>query len=689
MSDSIEGVSALLAPRSIALVGASDDPRKASSRPLAFLRESGHPAAVYPVNARRDRVAGEKAWPSLRDLPEVPDHAFVMTPAQAAVDTVHECAELGVPIATVLSGGFAEEGPEGEKRQRELLTVAREGGVRLLGPSSLGVVDLRSGLRLTGNAVFAEPDLPVGGTFVASQSGSMIGALVSRGKARGIGFASVVSVGAEADLGIGEICAATLDDPSVTDYLLFLETIRHPQALADFARAAAERGKPVAAYKLGRSAAAAELARSHTGALAGEDDVASAFLAQCGIARLDTLEALFEAPALLGRIPAREPGRAAPSVGVVTTTGGGAAMVVDQLGVRGVQVAAPSAETRERLGAAGISAAEGALVDLTLAGTRPEVMSAALDVMLSAPEFDLVVAVVGSSARLNPELALQPVLEAASGAARLATFLVPDAPQALRRLTEAGVPSFRTPESCADAVASALARRTPGAGSRRLPSGTDGRPVDEAAGYTELAEAGLPVAPYAVIDPAAVELPPFTGPYAVKALDARLAHKSDAGGVVLGVGADGLKEAAARIVRQVAERRPGLSVDRVLVQPMIAGAGEALVGYRVDPMVGPTVLLAAGGTLTELYRDRSVRMAPVDEDTAQEMIDEVVALRALDGYRGARRGDLTALRDAVVAMSRLADRPHVREAEINPLVVLPAGQGVLAVDALVHLDDGN
>ncbi|WP_372349774.1 acetate--CoA ligase family protein [Streptomyces sp. KL116D] len=678
-------MSALLDPRSIALVGASDDSRKASSRPLTFLRESGHPAAVYPVNARRDQVAGEKAWASLRDLPEVPDHAFVMTPAQVALDTVRECAELGVPVATVLSGGFAEEGPEGEERQRELLRVAREGGVRLLGPSSLGVVDLRSGLRLTGNAVFAELDLPVGGTFVASQSGSMIGALVSRGKARGIGFASVVSVGAEVDLGIGEICAATLDDPSVTDYLLFLESIRHPQALADFAQAAAERGKPVAAYKLGRSAAAAELARSHTGALAGEDDVASAFLAQCGIARLDTLEALFEAPALLKRIPARSPGGSAPAVGVVTTTGGGAAMVVDQLGVRGVRVAAPATQTRERLDAVGISASEGALVDLTLAGTRPEVMSAALEVMLSATEFDLVVAVVGSSARLNPELAVQPVLEAASGAARLAAFLVPDAPEALRQLTEAGVPSFRTPESCADAVASTLARRTPGVGSRTLPPGADGRPLDEAAGYAELVRAGLPVAPCAVIDPTAVEPPPFSGPYAVKALDSRLAHKSDVGGVVLGVDADGLTEAAARIVRQVAERRPGFTVNRVLVQPMVSGAGEALIGYRVDPMVGPMVLLAAGGTLTELYRDRSVRMAPVDEDTAQEMIDEVVALRTLDGYRGARRGDLAALRSALVALSQLADRPHVLEAEINPLVVLPAGEGVLAVDALVHL----
>ena len=201
-----------------------------------------------------------------------------------------------MPVATILANGFAEAGAEGLAREARLqATSARSTGIRLVGPSSLGVVNLRHKVLLTANAAFAEADLPVGRIFAASHRGSMIGALVSRGKARGIGFAGLVSVGNEVDLSIGEICAATLDDPDIDGYMLFLETLRKADALRAFALAAAARGKPVVAYKLGRSAAARELAVSHTGALAGEDDVADAFLADCGIARVDTLEGLIEA----------------------------------------------------------------------------------------------------------------------------------------------------------------------------------------------------------------------------------------------------------------------------------------------------------------------------------------------------------------------------------------------------------
>src|SRR5436305_826449 len=193
-----------------------------------------------------------------------------------------------------------------------LREVAAKTGIRLVGPSSLGVVNLRNGLLLTANAAFAEPDIPVGRTFFASHSGTMIGALMSRGKARGVGFAGLVSIGNEVDLSVGEICAATLDDPDVDSYLLFLESIRNAPALRDFALGAAARGKPVVAYKLGRSSAARELAVTHTGALAGEDDVASAFLADCGIARVESLEALLERLALVRATPIRAAGARAP-----------------------------------------------------------------------------------------------------------------------------------------------------------------------------------------------------------------------------------------------------------------------------------------------------------------------------------------------------------------------------------------
>ncbi|MBY4107117.1 CoA-binding protein, partial [Rhodococcus fascians] len=420
---------ALYAPQSIALVGASGDPVKASSRPLPFLRSTGYPGAIYPINRKGGDIDGERVFTSLAELPEVPDHAFIMTPTASVLDTVAECGRLGVRVATILSGGFGEVGSAGQALQDRVVATAAEHGVRLLGPNSLGIVNTHNGLTLTANAAFAEPYVPPGGLFAASQSGSMIGALLSRGASRGIGFSRLVSVGAEADLSIGEICGASLDDDEVTGYLLFLETIRHADRLREFARGATERGKPVLAYKLGRSSMAAELAASHTGALAGEDDVASAFLADLGIARVHTLDGLIEGAPLVGAVPPRNAGQRR-RVGVVTTTGGGAAMVVDQLGVNGVEIVPPSDHTHRRMTQAGATAEPGLIADLTLAGTRPEVMSAALDVLTTAPEFDLILAVVGSSARYSPELAVAPIVQTATTDAEnrhpIAAFVVPE-----------------------------------------------------------------------------------------------------------------------------------------------------------------------------------------------------------------------------------------------------------------------
>src|SRR5499433_3813226 len=326
---------ALFSPRSVAIVGQSDDASKAAGRPLKFLRRIGYAGRVYPVNPRRDTVLGERAWPALAALPEPPEHAYIVTPTEAAVAAVEECGRLGVKVATVLADGFAEAGDEGIAREARLRETCARTGIRVVGPSSLGVVDLRTRVMLTANAAFDETDFPLGRIFAASHSGSMIGALMSRGKARGTGFAGFVSVGNEVDLSLGEICAATLDDPDIDGYMLFLETMRHADTLRRFALSAAERGKPIIAYKLGRSDAA------------GEDDVAAQFLRSCGIARVDTLDGLIEGLPLLSRVPAAARG-GRKRVGVVTTTAGGATMVVDPLATRGVTVQPASTATLAR-----------------------------------------------------------------------------------------------------------------------------------------------------------------------------------------------------------------------------------------------------------------------------------------------------------------------------------------------------
>ncbi|MBV8239972.1 MAG: acetate--CoA ligase family protein [Hyphomicrobiales bacterium] len=680
---------ALFSPRSVAIVGQSDDASKAAGRPLKFLRRIGYAGRVYPINPRRETVLGERAWPALAALPESPDHAYIVTSTQAAVAAVEECGALGVKVATVLADGFAEVGAEGIARETRLRETCARTGIRIVGPSSLGVVDLRTRVMLTANAAFDEKDFPLGRVFAASHSGSMIGALMSRGKARGAGFAGFVSVGNEVDLSLGEICAATLDDPDIDGYMLFLETMRHADSLRRFAHSAAERGKPIIAYKLGRSATARELAVSHTGALAGEDDVADQFLKSCGIARVDTLEGLIEGLPLLARVPvAARGGR--KRVGVVTTTAGGATMVVDPLASRGVTIEPASADTLARLAAAGVEVKPARLVDLTIAGARYQTMKAALDILTTAPEFDLVLAVIGSSARSQPETTVRPIIDSAGAARPLAAFLVPDAPQASAMLSSAGVPNFRTPEACADAIAAALSRQPP----RPLPARTvakaasSGPVLDELAAGALLDRLGIARAPSVALEAGIARAPtlPFAYPVAVKVLCAEIAHKTDVGGVALGVAdGDALLAAIRKIAAAVAERSPGTRVDRVLVQPMMSGLGEVLLGYRVDRDVGALIMVAAGGVLTEIVRDRSLRLAPIDLATAHEMIAEVRALIALAGYRGRPAGDLDALAHAMVALSQLADDANIAEAEINPLIVREAGQGVIAVDALVKL----
>lgn len=692
MSKAVTGpalAKALLNPGSVALVGISNNTEKTAARPLQFLRRAGFEGTVYNINPTREEVQGEKAYPSLSALPEVPDHAFILTNTEQAIAAVEECGKLGIPVATILAGGFSEKGPAGLERENRLKAIAREAGVRLLGPSSIGLVNVHSHLTLTANAAFGEPGLPQGGIFCASHSGSLIGALTSRGRARGIGFNALVSVGSECDLSVGEICESTLDDPNITGYLLFLETSRNADTLRRFALAAAARGKPVVAYKLGRSEMAAELAVSHTGALAGEDSVTDALLRDCGIARVDTFEGLLESLPLLAKTPYRKAGSRRPRVGVVTTTGGGAAMAVDQLGIRGIDVVPPSDETRQKLRDAGIDGGSGRILDLTLAGTRYDVMKPTLDIICQAPEFDLVLATVGSSARNHPHLAVKPVSDSINQAKPLACFIVPEAPEALALLSEAGVPNFRTPESCGDVIAAALNRREPNpelkAEVGHLPA--EHRVIDEAAAYHLFAEVGLPHAEFTVIDVnAPVPALSFDYPVVAKVLSDTISHKTDVGGVVLSINSDAeLKEAISRIRHNVEQNMPGEVVKQVLVQRMEKSVGEALIGIKRDKDVGPIVMVAAGGIYTELYKDRSLRLAPVNLDTAREMIGEVKAFEALNGYRGRKAGDLDAVAQAIVKFSQLAVSDHygIVEAEINPLMVMEDGKGALAVDALV------
>ncbi|MDA0998174.1 MAG: acetate--CoA ligase family protein, partial [Proteobacteria bacterium] len=526
---------------------------------------------------------------------------------------------------------------------------------------------------------------------LVSQSGTILGTLLSRGAARGIGFSRMISVGNEADLGVGALVDLLTDDPETDAILLFLEALRDAPALAAAARRAFKAGKPVIAYKLGRSEVGRAVALSHSGALAGEDAAIDAFFRAHGIVRVGTLEGLFEAPPLLiGARPAK--GR---RVAVMTTTGGGAATVVDRLGAAGMTLVPAPERLHARLAEFNLKIGRGPIVDLTMAGTRDGIYGAALKELLDGDECDAVVCVVGSSAQFHPDLAVRPIVEAAADAAKpVAGFMVPEAGQSLRLLADAGIAAFRTPEACADAMRAYFDWRTPadqgGGRTDDLKAATvvlgkyAGRAFDEAMSLELFSALGIPAAPHAVIG-AGGDTPGIVFPVAVKALSADLPHKTEAGAVQLGIADDAaLRAAITRIAANVGRYLPKIRIDRYLVQSMATGVGEVLIGFRIDPQVGPVVVLAPGGVLAELYGDSAIRLAPVDAKESRRMIDQVTGLAPLRGYRNLPKGDLAALADVIVRLSRLAllDAPPV-EAEINPLIVGAEGTGVTAVDGLV------
>ncbi len=686
--------SALLKPRSVALVGASADARKVTARAQRYLRRHGFRGPVLPVNPRHAEIFGEPAFASLAELPEPVDHAYILVPTTAVADAVAACGECGIPCATILAGGFAEQGPAGAALQARLVETARAHGVRLLGPNSMGIINVSDRVALCVNAVLDIPALIPGGLGMLSQSGNLLGTVLSRGQARGLAFSKLVSVGNEADLGIGEIGEFLVDDPATHAILLFLDTIREPVRIEAMARRAAAAGKPVIAYKLGRSEAGSEVAASHTGAIAGSDAAVDAFLADCGILRVDMLETLIEiAPLALGGRPPEARRRA---VAVMTTTGGGAAVVVDRLSLAGLEVVPPPDAMVDRLAGLGIEIGRGRLTDLTLAGARPDFYSAVLDELLASRHCDAVVAVVGSSAQFHPDLALQSIIAKAGAAKPLAVFLTPQADESLTRLGTSGIAAFRTPEACADAMRAVFDWRPP-ARCDRPPIGDPaaaaerlaGAALDESSALAVFEALGVPSAASIVIrdldglsDAAAVD----SWPVVAKILSPDIEHKTEVGGVELPIAdEEALRAACRRIVAAVAAARPRARRAGILVQRLETGLAEALVGYRVDPQVGPVVVVGMGGALAEIYRDVAVRRAPVSLADAEAMIAAVRGFAVLRGYRALPRGDCRALARAICAVSDLARLPEsrVREAEINPLLVKADGAGVVAVDGLV------
>jgi acyl-CoA synthetase (NDP forming) len=687
---SSEFAQALFAPRAIALVGASGNLQKNTARPMRFMRKHGFAGKIYPINRTQTEIMGEPAYADLADLPGPIDHAFVMVASELVLPLLEPIARAGARVVTIYSDGFGETGPEGMLAQHALLERARELGLRIIGPNSIGLADLHSGMILSVNAAFEAETLISGELSLVSQSGSMMGSLLARAAARGFGFAKSVSVGNESDVSVGEIIDALVDDPDTKVILLFLETIRDAPRLGAALERARAQNKPVIAYKIGRSEQGDALAQSHTGALAGNDVAVDAFLRAHGVMRVRNLETLFELAPLAQKYLAHTPPHPVPArVAVITTTGGGAATVVDNLGLLGMVAVPPPPAFVAHMAQRGMRIRETSIIDLTLAATSAQYKDL-LEQLMETDWCDAILSVVGSSAQFHPELAVKPLVQANRPVTKpLVVFLAPEAMTSLGLLQKAGIPAFRTPESCADALAVFFESR---GAAPVLPASLawpDHLPrhgqLTEYEASQVFASLGVRVAQTQIVGLGA---PAHQVPYpvVVKISSRDIPHKTEAGGVRVGIKDDhAFAQASRDIQASVQNYAPRAQLEGLLVQHMEGRLLELILGYRNDALVGPTILLGAGGITAELSPDFSLRLAPVTLEQAHAMIDEVRVTQLIKGFRGLPRGDCDALAQAIVDFSSLAalEGVEIIEAEINPLFV--QADGVVAVDGLVRL----
>jgi acetate---CoA ligase (ADP-forming) len=699
---------AFLEPRSVAVIGASRRRGTVAGELFHNLLAGGFEGPVYPVNPNAPVVQSVVAYPSVADVPGPVDLAVLAVPAAAVVAAARECAAKDVRALVVISAGFAETGPDGAERQAQLLAVCRAAGMRLIGPNCLGVLNTDPDVRL--HATFG-PTAPLGGRVgFLSQSGALGLAIVDYANALGLGLSSFVSVGNKADISGNDLLNYWEQDDRTGLVLLYLESFGNPRKFARIARRVA-RSKPVLAVKSGRSAAGARASSSHTGALLAASDVTvDALFRQAGVIRTDTLAELFDVASLLANQPAPRGRR----VAIVTNAGGPGIMCADACEAGGLQVAELSQGLRSGL-AAGLPAEASVANPVDMLASAPaEHYRRTVALVVASGEVDAVIVI------FIPPLLTEPAVVAAAVAAAAAPGTVPvlnvimSAGQLPREADGSAVrlPAYRFPED----AARALARAAEYGGWRERPEGQvpelPGMRRDEAAALLAAAMAqgavgagaaprwlapdqvaslldcyGLPMAEWRLADTpeaAGSAAEALGGPVALKAVAPTLVHKTEASGVRLGLaGATQVRAAAGEMAAAVAAA--GHNVERFLVQRMVGQGVELLVGVVHDASFGPVVACGAGGTAVELLKDVAVRITPLTDRDAAEMVRSLQTFPLLDGYRGAPKADVSALQELLLRVSALVEaHPQVAELDCNPVKVLP--RGVVVVDARVRVE---
>jgi acyl-CoA synthetase (NDP forming) len=695
---------AFVEPRSVAVLGASDYGAKTSGRTIRYLDKYGYAGGVFPINPRRSTVQGRPAYPDLAAVGRPVDLAVIVTPAERSVAALESCVAAEVPAVIMIPSGFAELNAEGVARQRDLQAVLRGSATRVLGPNCVGLVSVRSRMAATINTGMDQDrfDLRDGGIAFLTQSGAMGAFVFNMSQTRRVGLGALVSTGNEMDIDFPEMLDALVADPAITGVAGYIEGIRDGAAFARSLRRAQEAGKPLGFLKVGRSSVGVDAIASHTGALAGSDAVYSSVFEQYGVTRIGGVEALADWAQMVDL--ARRP--AGVRLSVATTSGGGGVLVADHCTELGIELATWEGEWQQRLAEAlpGYLSARNP-IDMAGTGGDAGTLGRVLTLMGEHPGTDVALVLIGNLDKEEDAL-----IEALHRAHRemdkpLIVVWVGGSGRPVLELTSRGIPAYTDPGRALHAlagltVAQHAAARTPPPGpavdeerrerARQLLSEARAaglRVLDEHRAKQLLALYGLPVVAEAVAadaDEAAERAAELGFPVAVKLLAADVAHKSDLGGVLLGLSSPeevqvATKDMLARLPRDIAEDA------RLLVQPMVAPGLELLLGVKHDEAFGPVLVFGLGGTWTEVLEDVQLRLPPLTFDDVTDALDRLRAARLLGSFRGAAERDVDAVAAAVLAVAQLAHElsDDVAELDVNPLIVGARGEGARVVDAVV------
>jgi len=692
-----------LRPRSIVLVGATDNSRWSIST-YENLQRFEFPGPIYLVNPKRAIVHGQPAVPSLRDLPEPADLAFVMVPTQHVFSVVEEAAEMGTKHFVILTAGYREVGAEGARLEQDLLTFAQERGLTLLGPNGNGFINVTE--RITPYGLAISPPLISGPVGVVLQSGALASAVLSFAQAHAIGLSLLVSMGNESMISTTDVVDYLIEDDATHAIALFLESIRHPEELRRVANKARERHKPIIALKIGRSEMSTRTALAHTGALVGNDAINDAAFKQLGIVRVESLEDLLITAGLAGyhrSLPGRR-------MGVVTPSGGACDILSDLAQDEEIFLPEFAPETVERLQAIlpPFSTAHNPLDVTGYIVVDGTLQARALDVVVNDPNLDFILFLTSLDGRriLEPSILANMLgqydqLAATIKVARMPVVLVSNTSIDLTPTGQAVVERTRLHvvagmQHGVHAIGRLLwwseQLHTPVSDNQtvsQFTSTTNAYPRrgnwSEIQARLLLQDAGIPVVPgnLTTSPEEAVQAARASGfPVALKIQSAALPHKSDVGGVALNVANEqAVRTGFTSMVERVQTRAAGVEIEGILVSPMRPSGIELLVSVLYDPLWGPVLTLGLGGIWTEALKDTTIRILPVEREDIRTMLGELRGATLLLGGRGRTPVDLPTLVDVIYRISTLALNlgPDLNTLEINPLLISPTGIEVLDV----------